>query len=94
MRHIDERLRSELVEDNVGPRAKHLCGTRCQVPSAVASLSREKAGYEECAALSEELGDLQESPDEEIRRLTELFRTGYLHARDDRTSKRDRVSRM
>ena len=37
MRHIDERLRSELVEDNVGPRAKHPCGARCLVPSAVAS---------------------------------------------------------
>ena len=43
---------------------------------AVASLSREKAGCEEWAALSEELADLQASPDEEIRRLTELFRTG------------------
>ena len=43
---------------------------------AVASLSREKAGCEECAALSEELADLQASPDEEIRSLTELFRTG------------------
>ena len=39
--------------------------------------------------MSEELGDLQASPDEEIRRLTELSRTGYLHARDDRTSKRE-----
>ena len=62
--------------------------------SPVASLSRKKAGYQEWAALSEELGDLQASPDEEIRRLTELFRTGYLQARDDRTSKKDRVSRM
>ena len=43
---------------------------------AVASLSREKAGCEEWAALSEELADLQASPDEQIRRLTELFRTG------------------
>ena len=43
---------------------------------AVASLSREKAGCEEWAALSEELADLQASPDEEIRSLTELFRTG------------------
>ena len=67
---------------------------RSRALSPVASLSREKAGYEECAALSEESGDLQASPDEEIRRLTELFTTGYLHARDDRTSKRDRVSRM
>ena len=41
----------------------------------VASLSRKKAGCEEWAALSEELADLQASPDEEIRRLTELFRT-------------------
>jgi len=39
---------------------------------AVASLSREKAGCEERAALSEELADLQASSDEEIRRLTEL----------------------
>ena len=46
------------------------------VECAVASFSREKAGCEEWAALSEELADLQSSPDEEIRRLTELFRTG------------------
>ena len=39
-------------------------------------LGREKAGCEERAALSEELADLQASRDEEIRRLTELFRTG------------------
>ena len=39
------------------------CGARCLVPSAVASLSREMAGCEEWAALSEELADLQASPD-------------------------------
>ena len=43
---------------------------------AVASLSREKAGCEEWAALSEKVADLQASPDEEIRRLTDLCRTG------------------
>ena len=51
-------------------------GTMSGPERAVASLSREKAGCEEWAALSEELADLQASPDEEIRRLTELFRTG------------------
>ena len=51
-------------------------GTMYGPERAVASLSREKAGCEEWAALSEELADLQPSPDEEIRRLTELFRTG------------------
>ena len=88
MCHIDVRLSSVLVEDNVGRRAKHVIpfgpdehcsgipyGAPCLVPSAVASLSREEAGCEEWAALSDELADLQASPDEEIRRLTELFRT-------------------
>ena len=36
---------------------------------------QERASCEESAALSEELADLQGSPDEEIRKLTELFRT-------------------
>ena len=51
-------------------------GTMSGSKRAVASLSREKAGCEEWAALSEELADLQASPDEETRRLSELFRTG------------------
>ena len=82
MYHIDVRLSSELVEDNVGRRASmssrsvqmstargSVWGTMCGPERAVASLSREKAGCEE-------LADLQASPDEKIRRLTELFRTG------------------
>ena len=53
---------------------------------AVASLSREKAGCVEWAALSEELADLQASPDEEIRIWTELFRTGSRPATHKRSS--------
>ena len=48
---------------------------------AVASLSREKAGCEEWAALSEELADLQSSPDEENqeidRALQNKLQTSY-----------------
>ena len=90
MCHIDVRLGSELVlrtmlghGQSMSSRSVQtstaqgsVCGTMSGSERPVASLSREKAGCEEWAALSEELADLQASPDEEIRRLTGLFRTG------------------
>ena len=89
MYHIDVRLSSELVKDNVVPRAKHVIpfgpeehrsgirvGHDVWSRERCRSLSREQAGCEEWAALSEELADLQASSDEETRRLTDLFRTG------------------
>ena len=80
MYHIDARLSWATGKTCHPVRSRRAplrdpCVARCLVPGAVASLSREKAGCEEWTALSEELADLQASPDEEIRRLTELFRT-------------------
>ena len=77
MYHIDVRLSSELVEDNDGRRAKHVIPFGPDEHRSGIRVGREmEAGCKERAALSEELADLQASPDEEIRRSTELFRTG------------------
>ena len=69
-------------------------GTMSGSERAVASLSREKAGCEEWAALSEELADLQASPEEETRRLTELFRTGATLKRQPNLQERSSVSNV